>query len=249
MSESHPTPDDLDAEAERHRKANERTIRYRARHPERVAAARERSYEKHRAKYLEQRARKYRENREAELAKSAARYRRNHEYLDGLKRESGCVRCGERHPDCLEFHHRDGEPVKRVSCRCQGGWKALLAEVEKCDILCANCHRKADAEIAARKARGPKQRNVVGAQSFLEAVKAIAGCFVCGERCVVCLEFHHDLADWKAANVPCLVTKDLSTIVAELLKCSVLCANCHRKTHAPERRMPADQRRRRKRAP
>jgi hypothetical protein len=50
----------------------------------------------------------------------------------------------------MDFDHRDGSSklgniaslVKRWS------WKRLLAEIEKCDIICANCHRIRTAQRA-----------------------------------------------------------------------------------------------------
>lgn len=58
-------------------------------------------------------------------------------------RKGGCVRCGESDLSCLDFHHRDRETkdadatgMRRFSL------KRMLAEIAKCDVLCANCHRK-----------------------------------------------------------------------------------------------------------
>jgi len=56
-----------------------------------------------------------------------------------------CIRCGENHPACLDFHHRDpGQKSFRISSFGYMGWSKdrILAEIAKCDVLCANCHRK-----------------------------------------------------------------------------------------------------------
>lgn len=63
------------------------------------------------------------------------------EYLADKK----CGRCGESHPSCLDFHHRDPSmKVVNVSQSVNRCWsiEKILKEVAKCDILCANCHRK-----------------------------------------------------------------------------------------------------------
>jgi len=64
--------------------------------------------------------------------------------LRRLKIERGCRECGERHPACLEFHHRDPAQKKfliaSVAFRLSDA--KMLEEVEKCDVLCSNCHRK-----------------------------------------------------------------------------------------------------------
>lgn len=57
----------------------------------------------------------------------------------------GCSRCGETHPACLQFHHRD--PVTKVDRvnRLLAQTKSLakvIDEIAKCELLCGNCHAK-----------------------------------------------------------------------------------------------------------
>lgn len=75
-------------------------------------------------------------DRRAELRAWAHEYKR----ADG-----GCVRCVEDDPACLDFHHTDTERKEMtISSMISYGYskERLLAEIEKCEILCANCHRK-----------------------------------------------------------------------------------------------------------
>jgi hypothetical protein len=45
-------------------------------------------------------------------------------------------------PECMDFDHRDGEDkVATVSQMCTRSKECLLAEIAKCDLVCANCHR------------------------------------------------------------------------------------------------------------
>lgn len=63
-------------------------------------------------------------------------------YLD-WKKTLSCSICGENHPACIEFHHKN--PEEKDYCVSNLSGKSLsfiLKEVSKCDILCANCHRK-----------------------------------------------------------------------------------------------------------
>jgi hypothetical protein len=56
-----------------------------------------------------------------------------------------CTECGEDDPRVLEFHHRDEEEkYMDVSQLVAGGYSigTIQAEINKCDVLCANCHRK-----------------------------------------------------------------------------------------------------------
>ncbi len=62
------------------------------------------------------------------------------EILSGLR-----CKCGEDHWACLEFHHRDpAQKDMHISDlrRGTGSKKRILEEVAKCDVMCANCHRK-----------------------------------------------------------------------------------------------------------
>jgi len=61
------------------------------------------------------------------------------EYKSTLK----CVECGFDNPVALQFHHRDpSQKVIEIGEARNQGWsiKRILEEIEKCDVLCANCH-------------------------------------------------------------------------------------------------------------
>ena len=60
-----------------------------------------------------------------------------------------CSSCGyNKYPDVLEFHHRDAETKefdwKKLR---QMSWDKVTKELDKCDMLCANCHRERHYEI------------------------------------------------------------------------------------------------------
>jgi hypothetical protein len=89
------------------------------------------------------RQRKYREQQgEAYLARVRAQRREKKEWLDSFK--VACNRCGESHVACLEFHHRN--PAEKDFLLSVGVAKysldKLKSEVEKCEVICSNCHRK-----------------------------------------------------------------------------------------------------------
>lgn len=56
-----------------------------------------------------------------------------------------CIKCGyDKCAGALDFHHRDPS-MKRFNLTVKNmtkAWHIILAEVEKCDLLCANCHRE-----------------------------------------------------------------------------------------------------------
>ena len=56
-----------------------------------------------------------------------------------------CERCGEDESCCLEFHHKDPEEKEHtLSVMTSQGYskKRILEEMEKCVVLCSNCHKK-----------------------------------------------------------------------------------------------------------
>jgi hypothetical protein len=65
-------------------------------------------------------------------------------WLRDLKRGLKCSRCGENHPATLQFHHRDPSVKEAEIGNMARQWSAerLLSEIEKCEVLCANCHAK-----------------------------------------------------------------------------------------------------------
>jgi hypothetical protein len=57
--------------------------------------------------------------------------------------EHPCVDCGETDPVVLEFDHVRGEKVAELARIIKSCVMArFLAELEKCDVRCANCHRR-----------------------------------------------------------------------------------------------------------
>lgn len=61
------------------------------------------------------------------------------EYLSG----KSCAECGNTDQRVFEFHHRNPlEKENTVSVLLNfKSWDKVIKEIEKCDILCANCHR------------------------------------------------------------------------------------------------------------
>lgn len=55
-----------------------------------------------------------------------------------------CIDCGEPDPVVLEFDHIRGKKVATVGALLATGykWNRILAEIEKCEVRCANCHRR-----------------------------------------------------------------------------------------------------------
>lgn len=77
--------------------------------------------------------------------------KRKKEWLASQK--TACA-CGESDPNCLDFHHKDPSQKDANLSVAIAHWgiERLQLEMEKCEIICSNCHRKLHAaERAAEK--------------------------------------------------------------------------------------------------
>jgi len=68
---------------------------------------------------------------------------RNKKYVEAYKIQHPCP-CGETEPCCLSFHHKNEDKVGNISDMSNKGYsiKRIQKEIDKCDILCLNCHTK-----------------------------------------------------------------------------------------------------------
>ena len=64
--------------------------------------------------------------------------------------DNPCVDCGETDPIVLEFDHVIGEKKWSISKGAHSAckWSTILEEIQKCEVRCANCHRKKTSQRA-----------------------------------------------------------------------------------------------------
>lgn len=66
------------------------------------------------------------------------------QWLRRYKSKLRCVECGENHPACLQFHHRNKEEksfdIGKAISRTYTSIRRLEKEISKCEVLCGNCH-------------------------------------------------------------------------------------------------------------
>ena len=73
-----------------------------------------------------------------------SRYRRRREkqrqFLQSAKARP-CADCGIQYPFyVMQFDHARGEKAFRLQQSFNHGRETMMAEIEKCDVVCANCH-------------------------------------------------------------------------------------------------------------
>jgi len=155
--------------------------------------------------------------------------RRRHDRYEEIQKLKAmpCTDC-ERSYDAyvMDFDHRD--PTQKtmdvsLMVKRMFAWKTVLAEIVKCDIVCACCHRK-------RTYHGDNNyrthRHLFN-MAILNELKATTPCLDCGGTFLACqMDFDHLGA--KVSNVARLVPGPQEPLLAEIRKCHLVCANCHR---------------------
>lgn len=79
------------------------------------------------------------------VANAQVNYRaRRRVMIHEMKKNLSCVYCGTSNPLCIDFDHIDrSSKAATPATMITGGykWEDVLAEIEKCQPVCANCHR------------------------------------------------------------------------------------------------------------
>ena len=110
-------------------------------------------------KQKEAKRRYYEANKDAVKAKAKAHTRdvrnRVRGWIYAYLLNHPCVDCGAADPVILEFDHfRDKEFNIGEATSLGMSLKRVKLEIEKCDVRCANCHRKKTYKDAGHKHRG-----------------------------------------------------------------------------------------------
>ncbi len=91
------------------------------------------------------------------MAKNKRHKKEKKQKIDEHKKELECITCGENRPQCLDFHHEDEKTETIANVHNRGwSWKKILEEIQKCTVLCANCHRILHWEERGRENHGRK---------------------------------------------------------------------------------------------
>lgn len=182
----------------------------------------------------------YQRNREIELERVRVRQAGMVELLRDVRRVP-CADCGGQFkPYQMDFDHRD---PSTKSFNVMAGramlmsTRRVLAEVAKCDIVCVNCHRlrtrDAERSRVRRRITGPVQTAKLQRwrdQAAMLAELRNVPCADCGGLFEPCaMDFDHTDATAKRHTVTRMVGRaSTEAILAEVAKCDIVCANCHR---------------------
>lgn len=85
----------------------------------------------------------YQANEKHGRTNRAEQRKQRQRWFDSYRSTLKCIQCGFNHPGALQFHHRDREiKLYNISELVSRAYAidTILTEIEKCDVLCANCH-------------------------------------------------------------------------------------------------------------
>lgn len=188
----------------------------------------------------------YATHRQAELDRVKKRQGATLAFLRDLRRIP-CDDCREMFPPhMMDFDHRD--PSKKLFTLAGGhallmSRERLIAEVEKCDVVCANCHAlRTYASLMDRRRRSTPEEWAPGTSPYIERKRThwrasaamLNGlrdvpCADCGRPFPPCvMQFDHRDPATKKYLVTRMLTRAHDTILAEVAKCDIVCTNCHR---------------------
>lgn len=133
-----------------------------------------------------------------------------------------CTDCQIPFPPCaMDFDHRNPKEKEfNISEGFSKPFNTLLKEIEKCDVVCANCHRHRE---HIRKANN-KLHHI---RELLISYKQ-QPCAVCNIKYPwYCMDFDHIDPTTKLFNLA-KPKGSKEDIILEIKKCEIVCANCHR---------------------
>ena len=88
--------------------------------------------------------RHYERHPEQYLARNTKDKREKRDFIQKYKEYHGCMDCGGKFPYfVLDLDHRDPHDKKYALNRIHllASWDKMVEEINKCDVVCANCHR------------------------------------------------------------------------------------------------------------
>lgn len=139
-----------------------------------------------------------------------------------------CTKC-KQYKSILEFikntgYTKDGLHPWCKSCISKNKkeyWKRN--KIRLCKAQRSKYHKNPNKYIALNKNYRNQKRQ------WLNEYKTQCGCVQCNEKDPRCLDFHHVNSSSKEFTIGEGIKYSINKIKKEILKCIILCANCHRK--------------------
>lgn len=83
----------------------------------------------------------YLKNKDKYIQKAKLNREKFRKWFIEFKSKLKCKNCGENRHWVLDFHHKKNKDVEVSKLVGNCSKKRILEEINKCEVLCANCHR------------------------------------------------------------------------------------------------------------
>lgn len=161
------------------------------------------------------------------------------EEIDGYKEKNCCVDCLNYYPHyVMDFDHLIREDkFENISKMTNSRYssRAIKEEMKKCNLVCANCHRIREYNRAQENNKFKNKNEYRNKhREYVNEIKNIPCCDCSKILIPWAMDLDHRRRDTKIMAVSGMVGQgwSLENIKNEIIKCDVICANCHRiRTH------------------
>ena len=160
--------------------------------------------------------------------------------------EKECGDCSENDTTLLECDHIHDDKSKMKNGKKIGNLignsrKNLAMELNKCEIVCAFCHRLRTQSRKTFRIENASPGYLDKRSKMHKAKFEIGKCTLCprlvNETNISAFDFDHINPNTKISEVTTMLrTSPWSEILVEIAKCQLLCVNCHRKKTASEQK-------------
>lgn len=147
-----------------------------------------------------------------------------------------CCVCGQNNKLVLEFHHIDDkEKEHTIGLMREFSTSKIVNEIEKCIVLCRNCHhlyhqqdRFIKAYLSTKDKSNWYYKNLFQYKINKSQICYRKCCQKCGELNYNLFDFHHIESNLKKFGITDrLHNINIDDVLDEINKCVVLCKNCH----------------------
>lgn len=194
------------------------------RNKEKVSVQAKDRWEENKDRYEPARKRWAEENRGKRLSYFQDKGQEFRVWVDSLKEGKPCLDCGKTFaPYVMEYDHVHGEKRINISKMAHHRRERVLEEIAKCELVCCACHRTRTRDRRAL----VKTQRLLEFQSWIDVLRD-SPCVDCGETFPPeAMDFDHVWGE-KVKEIGQMWCYSRDRVLAEIEKCELVCANCHR---------------------
>jgi hypothetical protein len=173
-------------------------------------------------------------NKEKTNATKKRKYIRNRNFIYDWKLGKTCADCDiVYHPRILHFDHISNDKIGKISgMAISSNIARIQQEMDKCEIVCSNCHRDRTHNRNLSKQTGRKSKTPTRDKLFfiVSSIKKNNPCASCKRFFHSWqMDFDHKDQTTKTDSVTAMIVRQepIEHILEEIKKCDLVCANCH----------------------